>query len=62
MSQKEPEFLRYSWIKFTKTDWLSMVFGRDDRYYFSYWLCVKSLIQVENHLHSFHRNSSTIAG
>ena len=38
-----------------------MIFGREDRYSVTYQLWVKSVILVENHLHSFHRDSSTIA-
>jgi len=45
-----------------RTEWLPMIFGRQDHCLFSYWLWVKSLISIENHLHGFHRNSSTVAG
>jgi len=46
----------------TKTDRLSMVFGREDRYSFAYQLWIKSLIRVEKHLRGLQRNSSSIAG
>jgi len=35
-----------------------MIFGRDNQYSFASWLWAKSLIQVENHLHCFHRNTA----
>jgi len=61
MSQKDQTPTIF-WNNFTKTDQLSMTFNGEDRYSFAYCLWLKSLVWVENHLCSFHRNSSIIAG
>ena len=46
---------------FAKTDQLSTIFSREDRYSFAYRLCrVKSLMWVDNNLRGF-RNSITMA-
>ena len=49
------------WDNFYKTDQLSLSFSRDNQYSFASWFWSKSLIQVENHLCRFLRNSSTVA-
>jgi len=46
----------------SKTEWLTVIFGRKDRYTSAYRVWVKSLIWAENHLRGFHGNGSTIAG
>jgi len=60
MSKKNPDPMIFQ-NNLTKTNRLSMIFGRQDCYSFAYWFRVQSLIRVENHLHCFHINSSTIA-
>jgi len=37
------------WHNISKTSCLWIIFGSDDREGIAYWLCIESLVQVENH-------------
>jgi len=46
----------------SKQTMISKIFGKEGRYSFAYWLWVKSLIRVENHLHGSEETVVPFAG